>query len=92
MSITQGQAAARILYALVPLATLIAWNTQSTWDATFIACAEEILVKSENKLKESKAESVCISKDLNKCFKEKICFQQEIICLNKDLTDTHDVS
>ena len=50
MSITQGQAATRFLYALVPLATIIAWKAQAARDATAITCTGEILVKSENKL------------------------------------------
>ena len=58
MSLTQGQAATRILYALVPLTTIIAWKAQSARDAATITRTGEILVESETKLKEAKIEAV----------------------------------
>ena len=90
MSVTQGQAATRIFYALVPSTTLIALKAQTKRADTTITCVEGILVKSETELKEAKIEAVRISKDLNKCLKENISFQQEIIHLNNLLTTTHE--
>jgi len=46
-------------------------------------------VESETELKEAKEELVRVSKDLNKCLKENIDFQKEIIRLNNALTTTH---
>ena len=90
MSITNAQGATRILYALIPLTTIIAWKTQAAWDTTTITCTSEIPVKSENGLKEAKKESIYISKELNKSLKENIHLQQELIHTNNHLTTTHE--
>ena len=89
MSINPAQGATRILYALVPLTTIVAWKAQATRDIATITQTGEILVKSEEELKEVKKELIHISKDLNKCLKENISFQKEIICFNNALTTTH---
>ena len=64
MSITQAQAATRVLYTLVPLTTIIAWKAQAAQDAATITHTGEILVESENDLKEAQEESVQLSKEL----------------------------
>ena len=53
MSITPAQAATRLVYALVPVATLIALKTQVDRADTTITHVEEILLQSETELKEA---------------------------------------
>ena len=73
----------RLVYALVPVATLIALRAQVERADNTITRVEKILLESETKLKEAKVEAVQVSKDLQKCLKENIC-------LNNLLTTTHE--
>src|SRR5882762_6955337 len=90
MSITPAQAATRLIYALVPVATLITLKAQVERADTTITRVEEILLKSETELKEAREGAVCLSRDLNKCLKENITLQQEIIRTNNHPTTTHE--
>ena len=89
MSITPAQAAARLVYALVPVATLIALKAQVKRADTTITRVEEILLQSETELKEAREGSVRLARDLNKCLKENITLQKEIIHVNNHLTTAH---
>src|SRR6267143_3573135 len=90
MSITPAQAAARLVYALIPVATLIALKAQVERADTTVARAEAILLESETKLKEAREGAVRLSRDLNKCLKENIALQKEIIHTNNCLTTMHE--
>src|SRR6266436_7806388 len=89
MSITPAQAATRLVYTLVPVATLIALKAQVKRADTTITRFEEILLESETELKEAREGSVRLSRDLNKCLKENITLQKEIIHTNNRLTTCH---
>ena len=54
MSITPTQAATRLVYALIPIATLITLKAQVKRADTTITRVEEILLESETELKEAK--------------------------------------
>src|SRR5882762_22926 len=90
MSITPAQAATRLVYALVPIATLIALKAQVERADNTITRVEEILLESETELKEAREGSVRLARDLNKCLKENIALQKEIIHTNNRLTTTHE--
>ena len=90
MSITPAQAATRLVYALIPVATLIALKAQVDRADTTVARAEEILLQSETELKEAREGSVRLSRDLTKCLKENIALQKEIIHTNNRLTTAHE--
>ena len=90
MSITPAQAAARLVYALVPVATLIALKAQVERADTTVTRAEAILLESETELKEAREGSVRLSRDLNKCLKENIALQKEIVHTNNRLTTAHE--
>ena len=90
MSITPAQAAARLVYALVPAATLIALKAQVERADNTITRVEEILLKSETELKEAREGSVRLARDLNKCLKENITLHKEIIHVNNRLTTAHE--
>ena len=90
MSITPAQAAARLVYALVPAATLIALKAQVERADTTITRVEEILLQSETELKEAREGSVRLSHDLNKCLKENITLQKVIVHTNNRLTTAHE--
>ena len=90
MSITPAQAATRLIYALVPVATLITLKAQVERADTTITRVEEILLESETKLKEAREGAVRLSRDLNKCLKENITLQKEIIHTNNRLTTCHE--
>src|SRR6267143_4561219 len=90
MNITPTQAATRLVYALVPVATLIALKAQVDRADNTITRVEEILLQSETELKEAREGSVRLSRDLNKCLKENISLQKEIIHTNNHLTTTHE--
>ena len=90
MSITPAQAATRLVYALVPVATLIALKAQVERADNTITRVEEILLESETELKEAREGSVRLSLDLNKCLKENIALQKEIIYTNNRLTTAHE--
>ena len=89
MSITPAQAAARLVYALVPVATLIALKAQVERADTTITRVKQILLESETELKEAREGLVRLSRDLNKCLKENIALQKEIIHTNNRLTTCH---
>src|SRR5882762_5288231 len=90
MSITPAQAAARLIYALVPIATLIALKAQVERADTTVARAEAILLESETELKEAREGSVRLARDLTKCLKENIALQKEIVHTNNRLTTAHE--
>ena len=90
MSITPAQAAARLVYALVPVATLIALKAQVERADNTITRVEKILLESETELKEAREGSVRLARDLNKCLKENITLQKEIIHVNNRLTTAHE--
>ena len=90
MSITPTQAATRLVYALIPIATLITLKAQVKRADTTITRVEEILLESETELKEAREGSVRLSRDLNKCLKENITLQKEIIHTNNRLTTCHE--
>src|SRR6267143_5058642 len=90
MSITPAQAAARLVYALVPVATLIALKAQVERADTTVARAEALILESETELKEARERSVRLARDLNKCLKENVALQKEIIHTNNRLTTTHE--
>src|SRR6266436_8307481 len=90
MSITPAQAAARLVYTLVPVATLIALKAQVERADTVVASAERILLESETELKEAREGSVRIACDLTKCLKENIALQKEIVHTNNRLTTAHE--
>ena len=89
MSITPAQAATRLVYALVPVATLIALKAQVERANNTITRVKEILLESETELKEAREGSVRLARDLNKCLKENITLQKDIIHVNNLLTDAH---
>src|SRR5882762_11859592 len=90
MSITPAQAAARLVYALVPVATLIALKAQVERADNTVTCTEAILLESETELKEAREGSVRLARDLTKCLKENITLQKEIIHTNNRLTTAHE--
>ena len=90
MSITPAQAATRLVYTLVPVATLIALKAQVERADNTITRVKEILLESETELKEAREGAVRLSQDLNKCLKENITLQKEIIHTNNRLTTCHE--
>ena len=90
MSITPAQAATRLVYALIPVATLIALKAQVERADNTITRVEGILLESETELKEAREGSVRLARDLTKCLKENIALQKEIVHTNNRLTTAHE--
>ena len=87
-----AQAAVNVGHALVPLATLLAWEAQlaiAENDTITINHMGKILVESETDLKAAKEEAVTIAKQLTNSLKDNVTLQKEVIQVNHLLTDAH---